>query len=160
MRRRAVSCTRRYFRRSRTRCRWCTCTSATTSTRRAARCRVCGSRRSPIPASVFGTSRTGTCGPRHVGDSPVVSFDDRGETFRRLPSHACACVDARVQRVQKARAKRYQRHVSLDEDKRVRGYRTLPLEWSSTMAYVVGLLATDGCLSKDRRHIILTSCDG
>jgi len=27
------------------------------------------------------------------------------------------------------------------------------------MAYVVGLLATDGCLSKDRRHIILTSCD-
>jgi hypothetical protein len=27
------------------------------------------------------------------------------------------------------------------------------------MAYVVGLLATDGCLSKDRRHIIMTSTD-
>ncbi len=27
------------------------------------------------------------------------------------------------------------------------------------MAYVVGLLATDGCLSSDRRHIILTSRD-
>jgi LAGLIDADG DNA endonuclease family protein len=64
-----------------------------------------------------------------------------------------------MQRVHRARAKRYQRHVSLDEDKRLRGYRTLPLEWSSTMAYVVGLLATDGCLSKDRRHIILTSRD-
>lgn len=27
------------------------------------------------------------------------------------------------------------------------------------MAYIVGLLATDGCLSSDRRHIILTSRD-
>lgn len=27
------------------------------------------------------------------------------------------------------------------------------------MAYVIGLLATDGCLSSDRRHIILTSRD-
>ena len=59
----------------------------------------------------------------------------------------------------KVRAKRYQRHVPLSHDKRVRGYRTLELEWSETMAYVVGLLATDGCLSSDRRHIILTSRD-
>ena len=47
----------------------------------------------------------------------------------------------------------------LAEDKRVRGYRTLALDWSETMAYIVGLLATDGCLSSDRRHIILTSRD-
>ena len=61
--------------------------------------------------------------------------------------------------VRKSRASRYQRHVPLAEDKRIRGYRTLELEWSAKMAYVVGLLATDGCLSSDRRHIILTSRD-
>jgi hypothetical protein len=59
----------------------------------------------------------------------------------------------------KERAKRYQRHVSIDKDRRVRGFRTLPLEWSPAMAYLVGLLATDGCLSSDRRHVILTSRD-
>jgi hypothetical protein len=64
-----------------------------------------------------------------------------------------------VAKVTKQRAKRYLRHIPLGEDKRVRGYRTLPLEWSSAMAYVVGLLATDGCLSSDRRHIIFTSRD-
>ncbi len=62
-------------------------------------------------------------------------------------------------KVSKQRAKRYLRHIPLGQDKRVRGYRTLPLQWSPAMAYVVGLLATDGCLSSDRRHIILTSCD-
>lgn len=41
----------------------------------------------------------------------------------------------------------------------MRGHRLLPLEWCAEMAYVVGLLATDGCLSKDRRHIVLTSTD-
>ena len=61
--------------------------------------------------------------------------------------------------VGKQRAKRYLRHTPLAEDKRVRGYRTLALDWSETMAYIVGLLATDGCLSSDRRHIILTSRD-
>jgi len=62
-------------------------------------------------------------------------------------------------KVRKQRAKRYLRHVALEDDKRVRGYRTLPLGWSPAMAYVVGLLATDGCLSSDRRHVILTSRD-
>jgi hypothetical protein len=62
-------------------------------------------------------------------------------------------------KISKQRAKRYLRHVPLREDKRIRGYRRLPLEWSPVMAYVVGLLATDGCLSSDRRHIILTSRD-
>ncbi|TMF77803.1 MAG: hypothetical protein E6I18_08775 [Chloroflexi bacterium] len=59
----------------------------------------------------------------------------------------------------KPRAKRYERRIPLSQDKRIRGYRTLPLDWSPAMAYVVGLLATDGCLSGDRRHIILTSRD-
>src|SRR5258708_26648971 len=31
--------------------------------------------------------------------------------------------------------------------------------WTSDIAYVVGLIATDGCLSKDLRHIELTSKD-
>lgn len=33
------------------------------------------------------------------------------------------------------------------------------IKWSGNFAYAVGLLATDGCLSKDERHIILTSKD-
>src|SRR3977135_2740231 len=61
--------------------------------------------------------------------------------------------------VRKPRARRYQRHVPVRDDKRIRGCRTVELEWSETMAYVVGLIATDGCLSSDRRHIILTSRD-
>ncbi len=32
-------------------------------------------------------------------------------------------------------------------------------EWSSELAYVVGLIATDGCLSRDGRHINFTSND-
>lgn len=40
--------------------------------------------------------------------------------------------------------------------------RKLPdknFEWTADLAYAVGLLATDGCLSKDGRHITLRSCD-
>ena len=76
-----------------------------------------------------------------------------------LPKTPPVWVDTCVAKVKKQRAKRYLRHVPLTEDKRVRGYRTLPLEWSEPMAYIVGLLATDGCLSSDRRHIVLTSRD-
>lgn len=32
-------------------------------------------------------------------------------------------------------------------------------DWSSEMAYAIGLIATDGCLSKDGRHIIMRSSD-
>ena len=32
-------------------------------------------------------------------------------------------------------------------------------EWSPNLAYAIGLLATDGCLSKDGRHLELTSKD-
>ena len=33
------------------------------------------------------------------------------------------------------------------------------MRWSASLAYAIGLIATDGSLSKDRRHIILTSKD-
>ena len=39
-----------------------------------------------------------------------------------------------------------------------RGAR-IALSWSAEMAYVVGLMATDGCLVGDRRHLSLTSAD-
>ncbi|MDO8577255.1 MAG: LAGLIDADG family homing endonuclease [Candidatus Wildermuthbacteria bacterium] len=32
-------------------------------------------------------------------------------------------------------------------------------DWTPSLAYVLGLLATDGCLSKDGRHIIMRSSD-
>jgi hypothetical protein len=32
-------------------------------------------------------------------------------------------------------------------------------EWTPELAYVIGLLTTDGCLSNDGRHIIMRSCD-
>jgi len=32
-------------------------------------------------------------------------------------------------------------------------------EWTPKLAYVVGLLVTDGCLSNDGRHITIRSCD-
>ena len=39
------------------------------------------------------------------------------------------------------------------------GFRTLALEWSPTMAYVVGLMATDGCLISNRRQLNFKSQD-
>jgi hypothetical protein len=36
---------------------------------------------------------------------------------------------------------------------------TLPIEWSSAMAYIVGLVATDGCLTTGRRAITFKSID-
>ncbi|MCC6323890.1 LAGLIDADG family homing endonuclease [Candidatus Nomurabacteria bacterium] len=38
----------------------------------------------------------------------------------------------------------------------------LPLKqykWTPDLAYIVGLIATDGCLSPDGRHLTFTSCD-
>lgn len=37
--------------------------------------------------------------------------------------------------------------------------RDLNRPWSANLAYAIGLLATDGCLSKDGRHIIFRSSD-
>ncbi len=33
------------------------------------------------------------------------------------------------------------------------------IEWSANFAYAIGLIATDGCLSKDGRHVDFTSID-
>ncbi len=37
--------------------------------------------------------------------------------------------------------------------------RRKPIEWSANLAYAIGLLVTDGSLSKDGRHIVLVSKD-
>lgn len=63
-----------------------------------------------------------------------------------------AAVDDRIAR--SAAAKRGQPH---------RTYRGVPLyrslDWTDELAYVLGLLATDGCLVSDQRHIDFTSGD-
>lgn len=57
----------------------------------------------------------------------------------------------------------YERHLRPEDDRRYAaggGPRTLPLEWSDDMAYVVGLMATDGCLvSRGRRYLSFDSGD-
>ncbi|HUP00908.1 MAG TPA: hypothetical protein VM737_05230 [Gemmatimonadota bacterium] len=59
------------------------------------------------------------------------------------------------------RGLRYERHLTPEADRRHRygGVRTLELKWSETMAYVVGLMATDGCLISDGRHLSFGSAD-
>jgi hypothetical protein len=73
-----------------------------------------------------------------------------------------AATDPRVARyAQGHRGRTYTRRVPPSQDRRYRdgSIRTLPLEWSAAMAYVVGLIATDGSLSKDGRHIQFDSGD-
>lgn len=73
-----------------------------------------------------------------------------------------AANDARIARnAASHRGRVYVSHLGPERDRRyARGTRTLPLEWSDTMAYVVGLLATDGCLiTRGRRHISFDSGD-
>lgn len=76
-----------------------------------------------------------------------------------------AVTDPRVARnAASHRGKTYRRHVTPDKDRRHHSLdgcvaRTLPLTWSDEMAYVVGLLATDGCLSKSGRHLSFDSSD-
>ncbi len=41
----------------------------------------------------------------------------------------------------------------------MRLHKNIDTTWSSNLAYAVGLITTDGCLSKDGRHIDLTSKD-
>lgn len=36
---------------------------------------------------------------------------------------------------------------------------SISLIWNTKFAYAVGLMTTDGCLSKDKRHIDFTSKD-
>lgn len=73
-----------------------------------------------------------------------------------------AATDARIARAAAAhRGMTYMHRVPEAEDRRHRsaGARTLPLDWSPTMAYLVGLMATDGCLISDRRHLNFKSED-
>lgn len=74
-----------------------------------------------------------------------------------------SATDGRIARNAEAhRGLTYRRHLPASRDRRYAsgGARTLPLEWSDAMAYVVGLIATDGCLiTRERRHISFDSCD-
>lgn len=72
-----------------------------------------------------------------------------------------AATDARIARNAAARlGLQYRHHLPPERDRRLsRGFRTVPLEWSPVMAYVVGLIATDGCLSRDGRHVSFDSND-
>lgn len=38
-------------------------------------------------------------------------------------------------------------------------FRMVNIKWSPIFAYAIGLLVSDGCLSKDGRHIVMTSKD-
>jgi hypothetical protein len=73
-----------------------------------------------------------------------------------------AATDSRISRAAEAhRGMTYSRCLPPQLDRRHRdaGVRTLALEWSPTMAYVVGLMATDGCLISDGRHLNFKSGD-
>lgn len=77
-----------------------------------------------------------------------------------------AATDPRIARNAAAhRGQRYRRHMPPELDRRrlngqgIYAGRTIPLEWSPTMAYVVGLMATDGCLVNTGRHLTFGSKD-
>jgi hypothetical protein len=72
-----------------------------------------------------------------------------------------AASDPRVARnVAAHRGMTYQRRTPEAEMKWIRPtITTLPIEWSSLMAYIVGLTATDGCLLSGRRAINFKSVD-
>lgn len=72
-----------------------------------------------------------------------------------------AKTDARVAAMAVAhRGMRYERRKAIEECRWTRrSTRTLPLEWSDEMSYVVGLTATDGCLVSGRRQINFKSMD-
>src|SRR5438128_6903485 len=72
-----------------------------------------------------------------------------------------AATDPRVARMAVAhRRVRYERRIPLEAGRWLRQHRTtLPLEWSDSMAYIVGLTATDGCLVTGRRAINFKSGD-
>ena len=72
-----------------------------------------------------------------------------------------AATDPRIaRRAATHRLMRYNRRKPVEECRwRIRSTRTLPLAWSDTMAYLVGLTATDGCLVTGRRQINFKSSD-
>ncbi|HEX6062269.1 MAG TPA: hypothetical protein VF001_09395 [Candidatus Limnocylindria bacterium] len=69
-----------------------------------------------------------------------------------------ASIDPRIAKNAEAhRGKTYQSHVNPEQDRRRRG-PLASLEWTPTLAYAVGLLATDGCQT-DGRHLAFPSAD-
>src|SRR5438128_12110992 len=72
-----------------------------------------------------------------------------------------AATDPRVARAAAAhRGHQYERRTPFEQCRWQRASRTtLPLEWSDSMAYIVGLTATDGCLVSGRRQFISRSRD-
>lgn len=71
-----------------------------------------------------------------------------------------AATDARVARNAAAhRGIAYLRHLPPGQDRRMLHRRTAPLEWGARLAYVVGLIATDGCLVNTGRHVSFTTSD-
>ena len=72
-----------------------------------------------------------------------------------------AATDPRVARAAAGHSgKNYLRRKPLSEMKWVRAtHTTLPIEWSAEMAYIVGLTATDGCLTSGSRGITFKSVD-
>jgi len=72
-----------------------------------------------------------------------------------------AATDPRVARAAAAhRGQQYERRTPFEQCRWQRASRTtLPLEWSDSMAYIVGLTATDGCLVSGRRAINFKSRD-
>lgn len=77
-----------------------------------------------------------------------------------------AATDTRIANAAAAhRGMTYTRRLPIELDRRLRNgsgtteRRSLPLEWSDVMAYVVGLMATDGCLISGRRSLNFKSED-
>ena len=80
---------------------------------------------------------------------------------KRLGERFSAAIDPRVAAASAAhRGLRYMRRTPVEECKwSVHTSRTLSLAWSDTMAYIVGLTATDGCLILGRRQVNFKSAD-
>lgn len=77
-----------------------------------------------------------------------------------------AATDPRIARAAAAhRGQTYRRHLPVELDRRHLSpsgkflRRSLPLEWSPVMGYVVGLMATDGCLLARRKQLNFKSQD-
>ncbi len=93
---------------------------------------------------------------RKCSDEPMTKGEGKGWS----KDHTAA-TDPRVAHVAAGhRGKKYIRRKPLSEMKWV-GFAstTLPIEWSAEMAYIVGLTATDGCLTPGSHAIAFTSTD-
>ncbi len=116
--------------------------------------------------------RTNGAGPAPTCAGPARTCDTRCInvrhllTYRALPTARAIYVDADV-------GKSWSKGLTAANDGRVarnaaahrgmqyrpRAASSPPLGWSAEVAYAVGLMATDGCLVGDGRHLAFTSCD-